>query len=74
VTFTAKVAAGVAGAVTGTVTFMDGTTTLSTVTVSSGVARFATYALAEGTHNIAATYNGATDFAGSSASLTQTVN
>jgi hypothetical protein len=74
VTFTATVTGQFAGVVTGTVTFMDGTSTLGTVTVSSHVARLHTSALAVGTHNITATYNGSTDFTSSSASLTQTVN
>jgi hypothetical protein len=74
VTFTAKVSAQFGGTVTGTVTFMDGTTSLATVNLGSGVARFTTSTLAKGTHNITATYNGSTDFSTSSAELTQTVN
>jgi hypothetical protein len=74
VTFTATVVGQSGGKVTGSVTFMDGTTTLKTVDLSEGVAKCTTSKLTEGTHTIAATYNGAKDFTGSSASLTQTVN
>ena len=62
------------GTVTGTVTFYDGTTALTTVSLSKDVAKFTTSTLARGTHTITATYNGSTNFIGSSASLTQTVN
>ena len=74
VTFTATVAPQFSGTPTGSVVFKDGTTTLKTVTLSEGVASYTTSTLAVGTHSIAATYNGSTDFTGSSASLTQTVN
>ena len=59
---------------TGNVVFKDGTKTLKKVTLSGGVASYTTSTLASGTHNITATYNGSTDFTGSSASLTQTVD
>jgi hypothetical protein len=63
------------GTVTGTVTFYDGTTTLETKSMSGGKAKYTTAKLAVGTHSITATYNGSTDFTGSSsAPLTQTVN
>ena len=74
VTFTSTVAAQFGGTVTGSITFMDGTTTLKTVNLSRGAANYTTTKLASGTHNITATYNGSTSFSGSSASLTQTVN
>jgi hypothetical protein len=74
VTFTVTVAPQFAGTVTGSVTFMDGTTTLKTVGLSGGMARYTTSTLAVGTHNITATYNGSTDFTTSSGGLTQTVN
>jgi hypothetical protein len=75
VTFTATVAAQSGEcAVTGTVTFYDGTTALKTVSLSGGVAKFTTWTLASGTHPITTTYNGGTSFsASSSAPLTQTV-
>jgi len=74
VTFTATITPQFGGTVNGTVTFQDGTTILGTVNVGGGVAKYTTKPLETGTHNITATYNGATDFATSSASLTQTVN
>ena len=74
VTFTATIAPQFGGTVTGSVTFVDGTTTLRTVNLSRGAASYTTSSLASGTHNITATYNGSTNFTTSSASLTQTVN
>jgi hypothetical protein len=74
VTFTASVTPQFGGKVTGTVTFYDGTTVLKTVALSGGAAKFKTSTLTSGTHSITATYNGSTDFDGSSASLTQTVD
>jgi Bacterial Ig-like domain (group 3)/Beta-propeller repeat len=74
VTFTATIAPEFGGTVTGSVTFMDGTTTLKTVSFSGGTAKYTTTKLASGSHNITASYNGGSDFATSSASLTQTVN
>jgi hypothetical protein len=75
VTFTATVSPQFSGTVTGTVTFYDGTTTLETKTLSDDKANYTTAKLAVGTHNITATYNGSTDFTGSSsAPVTQTVN
>jgi hypothetical protein len=60
VTFTATVAASGGGTVTpdGTVTFLDGTTTLGTGTITAGVATFPTATLAVGMHSITAVYNG----------------
>jgi uncharacterized repeat protein (TIGR03803 family) len=74
VTFTAAVAGQFGGKVTGSVTFMDGTTALDIVDLSGGRAEYKSSTLAVGTHDITATYNGSTDFTSSSASLTQTVN
>jgi hypothetical protein len=74
VTFTANVKPQFSGTVTGSVTFYDGATALKTVALSGGVAKFTTSTLSSGSHNITATYNGSTNFTGSSASLTQTVN
>jgi uncharacterized repeat protein (TIGR03803 family) len=75
VTFTATVSPQFSGTVTGTVTFYDGTTALETKSLSGGKAKFTTAKLAAGVHSITATYNGSTDFTGSSsAPLTQTVN
>jgi len=74
VTFTAAVAPEFSGTPAGTVAFYDGTRLLKTVTLSGGLASYATSKLASGMHNLTATYNGSTDFAGSSGGLTQTVN
>jgi sugar lactone lactonase YvrE len=60
---------------TGTVQFLDGSTVLSTATVNSGSAAFATSQLGAGTHSITAFYSGDnSDTAVTSAVLTQTVN
>ncbi|MGB8540740.1 MAG: Ig-like domain-containing protein [Candidatus Acidiferrales bacterium] len=75
VTFTATVAGQFGGMVTGSVVFTDGASTLNTVSLAGGVARYTTTSLAVGTHNIIATYQGSASFTGSpSAVLTQTVN
>ncbi len=74
VTFTASVSPQFSGTPTGSVTFKDGTKTLKTVPLSGGAAGFTTSTLTSGAHTITATYNGSTNFTGSSASLTQTVN
>jgi hypothetical protein len=74
VTFTATVVPGFSGTPTGTLTFYDGTTALKAVSLSGGVAQYATSTLAAGTHTIKATYGGNTNFTGSSGSLTQKVN
>lgn len=55
VIFTASVSPSSA---TGTVTFLDGTTTLGRGTLSGGVATLSTAALAVGTHSITASYSG----------------
>ncbi len=77
VTFTATVAASSSGAgtPTGTVNFLDGTTTIGTDIAlnSSGVATIATSTLTAGTHSITAVYSGDTNFTTSTGSLTQTV-
>jgi Bacterial Ig-like domain (group 3)/Beta-propeller repeat len=74
VTFTVTVKPQFSGTVKGTVTFYDGTTALKTVSLSGGVAKYATSALTVGAHTITSTYSGGSNFDGSSASLTQTVN
>jgi hypothetical protein len=57
------------------VTFMDGTSTLGTVTISHGSARYTTSALSVGAHSITAAYNGNTNYGTStSAILAQTIN
>ncbi len=77
VTFAATVSpvAPASGTPTGTVTFLDGSTVMGTVTLDSqGVARFTTSTLTVGTHTIVANYNGAGGYTGSSANLDQIVN
>jgi sugar lactone lactonase YvrE len=75
VTFTATVGTG-QGTLTGSVTFVDGTTNLGAAVPvnASGVATYATPALSVGTHSITASYGGdSTHFDSTSAALTQTV-
>jgi hypothetical protein len=76
VLFTATVTPTPVGAVTGSITFMDGTATLGTGALNaSAVATFATTTLAAGSHSITAVYAGDANFTGStSTALTQTVN
>jgi uncharacterized repeat protein (TIGR01451 family) len=72
VTFTATVSPVAPGAGTpaGTVTFLDGGNSIGTGTLSGGVASFTTSALTAGNHTISASYNGDTNFNGSTGSLT----
>jgi len=75
VTFTATVSSA-AGIPTGTVTFLDGATSLGTGALdSSGIATLTTASLAVGAHSITASYGGDANFNPSSSSaLSQTVN
>jgi hypothetical protein len=80
VTFTANVHATVpgseylAGKVSGTVTFQDGSTTLGSAPLVSGQASFVTSGLSKGTHNITAVYSGDSNYnAATSPPVTQTV-
>jgi len=60
---------------TGTVNFLDGSTTLGTSTISAGKATLSTSSLTAGTHSLTAVYSGdAIDLGSTSAALTQTVN
>jgi LPXTG-site transpeptidase (sortase) family protein len=73
VTFTAIVSAAT-GVPTGTVTFLDGATTLGTGTLAGGVTTFTTSVLISGSHNITASYSGDPDyFVSVSAVLVQVV-
>ena len=74
VTFTATVTGQFGGAPTGMVTFSDGPTILSASPISGGTATFSTGSLTSGLHSIKAVYSGDSNFTGSSASLSQTVN
>ena len=61
--------------ISGTVQFMDGATSLGTVTINNCVMTFTTSALSVGTHNITAIYSGDGNNLGStSAFVVQTVN
>jgi len=75
VTFTATVSA-TAGTPTGTVTFLDGGSSIGTATLdSTGAGSFTTSALAVGTHTITASYSGDSNFnANTSSPFTQIVN
>src|SRR5262249_32465805 len=76
VTLTATVAVGATAPATpsGTITFLDGTTTLSPAPVSNGTATFATAKLPVGSHLLTARYSGDGTFpASTSAVLTQIV-
>ena len=76
VTFTATVAAvrGVTAVPTGSVTFLDGSTSLGTATLSGGVATLSTSTLAVGTHSITAQYSGDSNFHSStSAALSEVI-
>lgn len=75
VTFTAAVSA-TSGTPTGTVTFLDGASNLGTATLdSTGTASLTTSSLAVGTHTIAASYSGDSNFnATTSSPLMQIVN
>jgi hypothetical protein len=65
VTFTATVTPSAGGPATGTVTFMDGASTMGPGTLASDVATFSTSALVLGSHSITAVYAGDSNFAGS---------
>jgi hypothetical protein len=71
VTFTATVTpvAPGSGTPTGTVTFLDGGSSIGTGMLSGGVATLTTSALAAGDHTITTSYAGDTDFVGGTGSL-----
>jgi hypothetical protein len=70
VTFTASLPTGV----TGSVTFISGSTNLGTATLSGGTATVTTSSLPVGGNNIVATYNGDANNSNASASLIQNVS
>ncbi len=71
VTFTATVPTGA----TGTVTFLDGATSLGTGTLTNGQVSVTVPTMTAGTHTITASYGGDSSYtAATSAPLTQTVN
>jgi precorrin-6B methylase 1 len=59
---------------TGTVNFLDGTTSLGTGTVVFGNASLSTSTLAVGTHSITVVYSGDPNYSGASAVLSQVIN
>jgi large repetitive protein len=67
VTFTATVTPATA---TGNVTFKDGASTLGTVSLTSGTASLPISAMAVGSHNITAVYNGDSNYTTSTGTLT----
>ena len=75
VTFTANVSSA-AGIPSGTVTFLDGTTTIGTATLTiAGQATLVTSTLTAGTHPITVAYGGATNYGlSTSAVLSQVIN
>jgi hypothetical protein len=77
VTFTATMGAAQpgAGVPTGTVTFMDGQTSLGTVSLINGMAQLTVSTLAVGDHSITVVYSGDSDFvAGDSTAASETVS
>jgi hypothetical protein len=76
VTFIVKIQPSSAGTPTGTVTLLDGSTSLGTASLpTSGVVQFTVSTLLAGSHAITATYSGDNYFlASTSAALGQTVN
>jgi hypothetical protein len=75
VTYTATVQSQSGGALTGTVLFQDGSTSISTVPLTDNQAAYSTTYAKKGTHPIIATYSGVLNIAGGSASpvLTETI-
>jgi len=75
VTFTATVAPAYGGTATGTFTFLDGSISLGTASVSNNSAQITVSTLSVGAHSITAKYSGDVNFtASTSAALSQTVN
>jgi len=75
VTLTASVAPAYGGSATGTIVFLDGTTALGTVAISSNAAQLTISNLTPGAHSITAKYSGDGNFtASTSSAFTETVN
>jgi hypothetical protein len=73
-TATVSAVAPGAGTPTGSVTFLDGSTTLGTGTLSGGVATYSTSSLTSGSHTLKAVYGGDTNFTTStSAGMGETI-
>jgi hypothetical protein len=74
VTFTARVAPqSGTGSPTGTITFLDGTERIGSSTLSGGSASFSTSTLSVGSHQIAGSYSGSSNYAASGSLVTLTV-
>ncbi len=76
VTFTAQVepTASESGTPTGSINFFDGSTELGTVALSGGIATYTTSDLPKGANSISAVYSGDSNFAASTAGLSENVN
>ena len=74
VTFTVTVSGVYGGTPTGTVSFYDNGTLMGSENLSNGVAQYSTSSLTKGKHTIRATYQGNSDYRGSSGHLIQTVD
>ena len=72
VTFTATVT-GTGSEPTGVVTFLDGSNNIGTGMLVNGLATISSFSLAIGSHSITAVYGGDSNFAGSTATWSQTV-
>ncbi|MGA8937603.1 MAG: Ig-like domain repeat protein [Acidobacteriaceae bacterium] len=74
VTFTATLTGTGTATPSGTVTFLDGTTTLGTGTISKGTATYTTSTLGVGAHGITASYGGDSNYSTVvSSALTETI-
>jgi hypothetical protein len=75
VIFTATVSGGMGNPPTGTVTFLDGSSTLGTGILTNGVATFSTSNLSVGIHTITGQYSGDSNFLSSTSDpLTETIS
>ena len=76
VTFSVKIQSSSSGTPTGSVTLMDGTNSIGSMTLpANGVAQFTISSLSLGSHAISANYNGDSNFSSSTAAtLTETIN
>lgn len=73
VTFTATVPTQFKGAATGSVTFIQGTTTLASVPLTNGLATYTTTYTTTGTRSITATYSGDSNNLGSTSAVLKQV-
>ena len=71
VTLTVQATSTTSGVPTGKVTLLDGGTTLAVIPLAGGGATFTTSGLAQGVHNLSATYSGDADFLPSSSATAE---